>query len=80
VRTLIDGRPLGPGEHRIRWNLRDERGRLVPVGAYRLRLVVRGGAAVRSVIVIRSRTGGVASPGSDVCASFIVVSGIAAPA
>lgn len=48
VRTLVDGRRVAKGERvRVRWNGRDDEGRVVPDGQYRLRInLQRQGRAV----------------------------------
>jgi hypothetical protein len=42
VRTLVDGRTLGRGFHRYTWDGRSDAGTIVPDGAYRLRVTLRG--------------------------------------
>ena len=41
-----------PGLHRIEWDLRDARGRIVPPGIYAYRLVAGGSTAKRKLVVI----------------------------
>ena len=49
VRTLVD-RPLQPGEHRVIWDGRDDRGQLVRSGVYVARLQADHWSATRKMV------------------------------
>ncbi|HKQ56817.1 MAG TPA: hypothetical protein VJY35_03020 [Candidatus Eisenbacteria bacterium] len=52
MRSLAD-RLYPAGEHRVAWDLRDDAGRDVPTGVYRVRLEVGGRRLTRSVLRLR---------------------------
>ena len=52
VRTLLAEDP-GRGERNLSWNGRDDQGRLVASGIYRVRLEQRGRAVERSAVLVR---------------------------
>ena len=52
VRVLADG-PFGPGEHRVSWDGRDDRGREVGSAAYLVRLEAEGRSEARKVVLLR---------------------------
>ncbi|MBN2170986.1 MAG: hypothetical protein JW819_06690, partial [Candidatus Krumholzibacteriota bacterium] len=52
VRTLATG-PFAPGDHRIAWNGRDERGHAVSSGVYFCRLQAGGQALSERVVLVR---------------------------
>lgn len=51
VRRLLDG-PLGAGEHKLRWDGRDDAGRLLPAGLYFERLRLEGETRVRKLVLL----------------------------
>jgi DNA-binding beta-propeller fold protein YncE len=52
LRVLVQGHRQ-PGEHRIRWDGRDEAGRLVPTGVYLYRLAVGDRHVTRQLVRLR---------------------------
>jgi hypothetical protein len=52
VRVLAD-RPFGPGEHRLEWNGRDDRGHEVGSAAYLIRFEAEGRSETRKVVLLR---------------------------
>jgi hypothetical protein len=52
VRTLLDADP-GPGERSLSWDGRDDNGRLLASGSYRIQLEQHGRKAVRSAVLVR---------------------------
>ncbi len=53
VRRLVEGETQGAGPHRIQWDGRDDGGRLLASGIYRLRLEAGGPARVETIVLIR---------------------------
>jgi len=53
VRRLVDGETWAAGSHRLEWDGRDERGRALASGAYRLRLEADGAVRIGSVVLLR---------------------------
>lgn len=53
VRALRDGEHMAAGPHTIRWDGRDDAGRSLPSGRFVARLEGAGGAANRTVILVR---------------------------
>ena len=52
VRTLLEDDP-GPGERSLSWDGRDDDGRLVASGSYRIQLEQKGRATARSAVLVR---------------------------
>jgi hypothetical protein len=53
VRTLLAGRSHGAGEHRVRWDGRDARGRPAPAGIYLARLRTDGGQDTARLALVK---------------------------
>jgi flagellar hook assembly protein FlgD len=53
VRQLVNGEPQNAGPHRIQWDGRDDGGRELAGGIYRLRLEAGGPARVGSIVLLR---------------------------
>jgi hypothetical protein len=53
IRTLIDGREQEPGAYSIRWDSRDERGRLASSGVYMCRLEADGEVLTRQMVLLK---------------------------
>jgi hypothetical protein len=53
IRTLLTGRAFAAGEHRLRWDGRDDRGRAVGSGVYLARLVGPVTAEMQRLVLVR---------------------------
>jgi hypothetical protein len=52
VRSLSQG-AFAPGKHSLKWDGRDDGGRLAPIGLYLMRLETRGGSVTQKIVIAR---------------------------